>query len=81
MSYGACEFRAEACAWTSARKTFLRQLPVFRFRAGGGWGDDDYDRRRSAGQYAIQAYHDIKNDGHLDQGPFGLPREGLRLLE
>ena len=29
------------------------------------------------GQYAIQAYHDIKDDGHLDQGPFGLPREGL----
>jgi len=29
------------------------------------------------GVYAIQAYHDIKDLGHLDQGPFGIPREGL----
>ena len=29
------------------------------------------------GVYAVQAYHDIKNDGHLDRGPFGVPREGL----
>ena len=29
------------------------------------------------GVYAVQAYHDIKNEGRLDQGLFGVPREGL----
>jgi uncharacterized protein (DUF2141 family) len=29
------------------------------------------------GVYAVQAYHDIKDIGRLDQGPFGVPREGL----
>lgn len=29
------------------------------------------------GVYAVQAYHDIKDEGRLDQGLFGVPREGL----
>jgi uncharacterized protein (DUF2141 family) len=29
------------------------------------------------GVYAIQAYHDIKDTGRLDQGLLGVPREGL----
>jgi uncharacterized protein (DUF2141 family) len=29
------------------------------------------------GVYAIQAYHDLDDDREVDQGPLGIPREGL----
>jgi uncharacterized protein (DUF2141 family) len=29
------------------------------------------------GDYAIQAFHDFKNTGTLEQGAFGIPREGI----
>ena len=29
------------------------------------------------GVYAIQAFHDFKNTGRLEQGPLGIPREGI----
>jgi uncharacterized protein (DUF2141 family) len=29
------------------------------------------------GVYAVQAYHDINDNGRLDQGAFGRPQEGL----
>lgn len=29
------------------------------------------------GVYAIQAFHDFKNIGRIDQGPLGIPREGI----
>ena len=29
------------------------------------------------GRYAVQAYHDANGNGDLDQGIFGIPKEGL----
>jgi uncharacterized protein (DUF2141 family) len=30
-----------------------------------------------AGTYAVQAFHDRNDDGHLDRGALGIPREGF----
>ena len=30
-----------------------------------------------AGRYAVQAFHDANSNGELDQGVFGIPKEGI----
>jgi uncharacterized protein (DUF2141 family) len=66
--------RVDVCT----RETFLRSNCPYSGTAPAQVGETTVTVADvPPGVYAIQAYHDINDIGRLDQGPFGVPREGL----
>jgi uncharacterized protein (DUF2141 family) len=66
--------RVDVCT----RETFLRSNCPYSGSAPAEVGETTVTVADvPPGVYAVQAYHDINDIGRLDQGPFGVPREGL----
>jgi uncharacterized protein (DUF2141 family) len=60
------------------RETFLRSTCPYSATGPAQIGDTTVTVDQvPPGVYAIQAFHDFKETGSLDQGPLGIPREGI----
>jgi uncharacterized protein (DUF2141 family) len=66
--------RVDVCT----RETFLRSNCPYSASAPAQVGETTVTVPDvPPGVYAVQAYHDINDNGRLDQGPLGVPREGI----